>query len=114
MEQTLSVDFDGRNITFEWSEADQLILAHVVSVHKAQVSEFPVVVMPVVTHHYIMLKRNLVVHSHYAGTQLMCVGWQPQGDRHGGQEQQGSQSFHGFGVEIRCILISTANNRTLQ
>jgi exodeoxyribonuclease V alpha subunit len=60
IEQTLSVDFDGRNVTFEWSETDQLTLAYVVSVHKAQGSEFPAMVMPVVTQHYTMLQRNLL------------------------------------------------------
>ncbi|NJC96684.1 MAG: ATP-dependent RecD-like DNA helicase [Anaerolineae bacterium] len=59
IEQTLRVDFDGRNVTFEWSEADQLTLAYAVSVHKAQGSEFPAVVLPVMTQHYMMLQRNL-------------------------------------------------------
>jgi exodeoxyribonuclease V alpha subunit len=60
VEQTLRVDFDGHVVTYEWSEADQLVQAYVVSVHKAQGSEFPVIVMPVVTQHYTMLQRNLL------------------------------------------------------
>jgi exodeoxyribonuclease V alpha subunit len=60
VEQILSVDFDERRVTYDWSDADQLTLAYVVSVHKAQGSEFPVVVMPVVTGHYMMLQRNLL------------------------------------------------------
>jgi exodeoxyribonuclease V alpha subunit len=60
IEQTLTMDVDGRNVTYDWSDVDQLTLAYVVSVHKAQGSEFPVVVIPVVTQHYMMLQRNLL------------------------------------------------------
>ncbi len=60
IEQTLNVDFEGRMAEYEWSEADELTLAYAVSVHKAQGSEFSVVVMPVVTQHYMMLQRNLL------------------------------------------------------
>jgi exodeoxyribonuclease V alpha subunit len=60
IEQRLSVDFYGRSVDYDWSDVDELTLAYVVSVHKAQGSEFPVVVMPVVTQHYTMLQRNLL------------------------------------------------------
>jgi len=72
IDQTLTVDFDGRSATFEWSEADQLALAYVVSVHKAQGSEFPVVVMPIVTQHYTMLQRNLLYTS-ITRARKLCV-----------------------------------------
>jgi exodeoxyribonuclease V alpha subunit len=58
--QTLAVDFEGHPAEYEWSETDELNLAYAVSVHKAQGSEFPVIVMPVVTQHYMMLQRNLL------------------------------------------------------
>ena len=72
IEQTLTVDFDGRSVTYDWSEADQLTLAYVVSVHKAQGSEFPVVVMPVVTQHYTMLQRNLL-YTAITRARKLCV-----------------------------------------
>jgi exodeoxyribonuclease V alpha subunit len=72
IEQTLNVDFDGRLAQYEWSEADELTLAYAVSVHKAQGSEFPVVVMPVVTQHYMMLQRNLI-YTAVTRAQNLCV-----------------------------------------
>ncbi len=72
IEHTLSVDFEGRAATYEWSEADELTLAYVVSVHKAQGSEFPVVVMPVVAQHYMMLQRNLL-YTAITRARKLCV-----------------------------------------
>jgi exodeoxyribonuclease V alpha subunit len=72
IEQTLKVNFDGRSVPFDWSEADQLALAYVVSVHKAQGSEFPAVVMPIVTQHYTMLQRNLL-YTAITRARKLCV-----------------------------------------
>lgn len=72
IEQNLTVHFDGRTTAFDWSEADQLSLAYVISVHKSQGSEFPVVVMPIVSQHYTMLQRNLLYTAITRARQL-CV-----------------------------------------
>ncbi|MEW5870417.1 MAG: ATP-dependent RecD-like DNA helicase [Chloroflexota bacterium] len=72
VEQELVVDFEGRAVTYDWSEADQLVLAYAVSVHKAQGSEFPAVVIPLVTQHYLMLQRNLLYTAITRARQL-CV-----------------------------------------
>lgn len=57
--KTLMVKFDERQVQYDWVECEQLTHAYAVSVHKAQGSEFPAIVMPILTQHYIMLQRNL-------------------------------------------------------
>jgi exodeoxyribonuclease V alpha subunit len=54
------VDFEGRRVSYDWNEADELTLAYAITVHKSQGSEFRAVVMPVLTQHYMMLQRNLI------------------------------------------------------
>ena len=58
--QTLVVTIDGRPVLYDWGEADELVHAFAVSVHKSQGSEYTAVVMPVMTQHYLMLQRNLL------------------------------------------------------
>jgi exodeoxyribonuclease V alpha subunit len=60
LEQTLTVTIDGRPIVYDWGEADELVHAFAVSVHKSQGSEYPAVVIPVLAQHYLMLQRNLL------------------------------------------------------
>jgi exodeoxyribonuclease V alpha subunit len=72
VDHSLSVDFEGRSVSYDWSEADQLVLAYAVSVHKAQGSEFPVVVLPLVTSHYLMLQRNLL-YTAVTRARKLCV-----------------------------------------
>ncbi len=59
-ERTLLVNFDGRNIEYDATELDELVHAYATTIHKAQGSEYPIVVMPVLMNHYVMLQRNLI------------------------------------------------------
>jgi len=58
--QAFTVEIDERPVRYDWTEADELVHAYAVSVHKAQGSEFPAVVLPMLTQHYLMLQRNLL------------------------------------------------------
>jgi exodeoxyribonuclease V alpha subunit len=59
-EQNLMVKFEDRVIDYDWSDLDELVLAYAISIHKSQGSEYPAVVIPLLTQHYIMLQRNLL------------------------------------------------------
>ena len=58
--QTLRVGYDGRSVEYERSELDEIVLAYAVTIHKSQGSEYPIVIMPVMMSHYVMLQRNLI------------------------------------------------------
>ena len=59
-ERALTVNFDGRPVAYDISELDELVLAYATTIHKSQGSEYPIVVMPIMMTHYVMLQRNLV------------------------------------------------------
>ncbi len=68
-DQEVTVVFDGRSVEYDYSDLDELILAYAVSVHKSQGSEYPCVVIPLLTQHYVMLQRNLI----YSAAHCDCV-----------------------------------------
>jgi exodeoxyribonuclease V alpha subunit len=59
-ERSLIVIFEGREVEYEDSELDELTLAYATTIHKSQGSEYPVVVIPLLMTHYVMLQRNLI------------------------------------------------------
>ena len=77
-EQTVTVDFEGRAVPYEFSELDELSLAYAITIHKSQGSEFPAVVMPLTTQHYMLLQRNLVYTGVTRGKHLVVLVAEPR------------------------------------
>ena len=70
-EGELSVSFDGRLVTYGFGELDALVPAYAASIHKSQGSEYPAVVIPVMTQHYAMLQRNFSTSASPAASGLL-------------------------------------------
>ena len=71
--QTIQVAFDLGTVRYTTKEIDQLALAYAISVHKSQGSEYPALILPLTTHHYMMLQRNLLYTALTRGKQLVIL-----------------------------------------
>jgi exodeoxyribonuclease V alpha subunit len=73
VEGELTASFDGRPVTYGFGELDALVPAYAASIHKSQGSEYPAVVIPVMTQHYAMLQRNLLYTGVTRGKRLVVL-----------------------------------------
>jgi exodeoxyribonuclease V alpha subunit len=73
VDQVVTVEFDGRPVAYDFGDLDELQLAYACSIHKAQGSEYPAVVIPVHTTHFIMLQRNLLYTGITRGKKLVAL-----------------------------------------
>jgi exodeoxyribonuclease V alpha subunit len=71
--QEVSIVFDGREVDYDFTDLDEVVLAYAVSVHKAQGSQYPVVIIPVHTQHYVLLQRNLIYTGITRGRRLVVL-----------------------------------------
>lgn len=71
IEQVITVSFEGRSVEYDFCDLDELSLAYVLSIHKSQGSEFPCIVIPLHTQHYLMLRRNLLYTAVTRGRKLV-------------------------------------------
>lgn len=72
-EGEVTIDFDGRPVVFGFGELDTVMPAYAATIHKAQGSEYPAVVIPVMTQHYAMLQRNLLYTGVTRGRKLVVL-----------------------------------------
>jgi exodeoxyribonuclease V alpha subunit len=73
LEQEVTVNFAPREVVYDFGELDELGLAYAITIHKAQGSEFPAVVIPLAMQHYLLLQRNLVYTGVTRGKQLVVL-----------------------------------------
>jgi exodeoxyribonuclease V alpha subunit len=77
-EEGLVVGFDGREVPYEGAELDELTLAYACTIHKAQGSEYPAVVVPMLTSHFVMLSKNLLYTAITRGKRLVVLVADPR------------------------------------
>jgi exodeoxyribonuclease V alpha subunit len=73
LDQEVVVQFEGRKVTYDFNELDELILSYAVTVHKSQGSEYSAVVIPIHTQHYTLLQRNLLYTAITRGRKLVVL-----------------------------------------
>jgi exodeoxyribonuclease V alpha subunit len=71
--ETVSVDYDDGIIDYGFAELNQISLAYAITVHKSQGSEYPAVIVPIMTQHYVLLQRNLLYTAATRGQQLVIL-----------------------------------------
>ena len=72
-DRSLKVDFDSREVEYDVTELDELVLAYATTIHKSQGSEYPIVVMPVTMNHFVMLQRNLIYTGITRAKKIMVI-----------------------------------------
>ena len=73
IEQEMLIEFDERKIIYDFTDLDQVTLAYAITIHKSQGSEYPVVIIPLLMQHYVMLKRNLIYTAVTRGKKLVII-----------------------------------------
>jgi len=71
--QEATISFDGREVLYDFTDLDEIVFAYAVSVHKAQGSEYPAVIIPILTQHYVLLQRNLIYTAVTRGRKLVLM-----------------------------------------
>lgn len=99
-EQTVRVDFDGLGVTYEFEELDELSLAYALTIHKSQGSEYPAVVIPLHTQHFLLLRRNLIYTAITRGKKLVVIVGSKKALEMAVQRQDDSRRFSALAARL--------------
>ncbi len=100
-DQELTVEFDGRPVTYDFGELDELALAYACTIHKAQGSEYPAVVIPLHGQHFMMLQRNLLYTGITRGKKLVVVAGSRKALSAAVQRRESALRYSALGRRLR-------------
>ena len=102
LERQVTVKFDQREVMYDFGELDELALAYAITIHKSQGSEFPAVVLPLATQHFMLLQRNLIYTGVTRGKQLVVLVGQPKALALAVKNDKTQQRFSGLLARLRA------------
>jgi exodeoxyribonuclease V alpha subunit len=100
----LCVNFDGRIVEYDHAETDELTLAYAISVHKSQGSEYPAVILPMTTQHYMLLQRNLLYTAITRGIKLVIIAGTQKALNIALDNDKPQRRLSGLSFRIRCNI----------
>jgi exodeoxyribonuclease V alpha subunit len=107
VEREVTIRFDQREVLYDFGELDEVALAYAITIHKSQGSEFPAVVIPLATQHYLLLQRKLVYTGVTRGKQLVVLIGQPKALALAVKNNPADRRFSGLLSRLRGILPPT-------
>jgi exodeoxyribonuclease V alpha subunit len=103
-ERQVTIQFGSREVPYDYGELDEIALAYAITIHKAQGSEFPVVVIPVATQHYMLLQRNLIYTGVTRGKRLVVLVGQGKALAMAVRNNRTERRFSGLLARLRAVV----------
>ncbi|MBI4325022.1 MAG: ATP-dependent RecD-like DNA helicase [Chloroflexi bacterium] len=101
LERQATIRFEQREVVYDFGELDEVSLAYAITIHKSQGSEFPVVVIPLATQHYLLLQRNLIYTGITRGKKLVLVIGQKKAFALAVQNNRTARRFSGLLARLK-------------
>jgi exodeoxyribonuclease V alpha subunit len=102
VEKEVRINFEGREVVYDYGELDEIALAYAITIHKSQGSEFPVVVIPVATQQYLLLQRNLIYTGITRGKKLVILVGQRKALEMAIRNNETSRRYGGLVARLRA------------
>ncbi|MES2568735.1 MAG: ATP-dependent RecD-like DNA helicase [Verrucomicrobiota bacterium] len=100
-EREVTIEFESREVIYDFGELDEVSLAYAISIHKSQGSEFPVVIVPVATQHFLLLQRNLIYTAMTRGRKMVLMVGQKKALEMAVRNNQTNERFSGLLARLR-------------